>query len=352
MSPKRRRLLRRLACTSSIEADINIISLNRSSTISISSIDGFPFSSFATFGSYIHRHPLIITLRSFELGLILLRFTTDFSKEKKMNDFPKKVLILIDSKVEPCKHSLEFATSVRRASVARSPHFHKDHIIISETMQEDIVRTFTMRIMKYYLMAAGLILIGLMTPYGVRAQTMYSDLSAWEAGVGTWTETTNLGVPNGTVVAGVALSGGTDLTFVQSLQVESIGSGWATWCCGYSGNVLESYGTGSYQTENWAITPVSGFGMFIEPDPFGTFDITLTLSSGGTLTEGVAGAAGAQFFGWAGSGVTSLTISSTTDFAEGDFFSSSSLSPTPEPGTAVLWLTGIVLMIVTRKLIA
>ena len=46
------------------------------------------------------------------------------------------------------------------------------------------------------------------------------------------------------------------------------------------------------------------------------------------------------------------------DFSSNDFTSNAAeegtatLSPTPEPGTAILWLTGIVLMILTRKRIA
>lgn len=172
----------------------------------------------------------------------------------------------------------------------------------------------------------------------VRADTMYTSLASWEAAVGTWTETTHLGPADNTIVSGATLADGTALGFSQNLQVETIGIGWATWCCGYTGNVVESYGTGFLNTENWTISPVSGFGMFIEPDNFSLLGITLTLSSGDSVTQAVQGDAGAQFFGWVGSGVTSLTISSSSDFAEGDFFSSKALA-TPEVSSIALLST-------------
>jgi hypothetical protein len=157
--------------------------------------------------------------------------------------------------------------------------------------------------------------------------TVYSDLSTWESTVGSWTETTSVG-SLGTNVNGVTLGDGTSLGFSQTVQIANIGSGWATWCCSYGGQVLVSYSTGSWTSEDWTISPVSGFGVFIEPDPFGVLNITMSLSDGGTLTQAVDGNAGAAFFGWVGPGVTSLNISSTSDFGVGDFF-----SVTPEPAT-------------------
>lgn len=181
-----------------------------------------------------------------------------------------------------------------------------------------------------------------------RADNMYTSLSVWEAAAGTWTETTSLGVADTTIVSGATLADGTVLGFAQNLQVASIGNGWATWCCGYTGQVLESYSTGTLTTETWTISPVSAFGMYIEPDVFETLDITLTLSSGSHVTEAVAGEGGAEFFGWVGSDVTGITISSSSDFAEGDFFSSKVVASTPEVssvfllGTLIVGLVGII----------
>jgi len=184
-----------------------------------------------------------------------------------------------------------------------------------------------------------------------RADQVYSDVGAWEAAVGTWTETTSLGVSDSTFVNGATLADGTTLAFAQTLQVKSIGDGWATWCCGYGGNVLESYGTGSLTTESWTISPVSGFGMYIEPDPFGAYNITLTTSAGDTLTQSVQGDAGAAFFGWVGSDVTNLAISSSTDFAEGDWFSApATATATPEPRLMLFLIVGIACLVGTHRL--
>ena len=61
-----------------------------------------------------------------------------------------------------------------------------------------------------------------------------------------------------------------------------------------------------------SLSGVSAFGFEIEPysnGPFDMSDITITLSSGETLTQYVAGFGGAQFFGFYGGGVSSIDIS-------------------------------------------
>jgi hypothetical protein len=173
------------------------------------------------------------------------------------------------------------------------------------------------------------------------AATVTSDLTAWESAVGTWAETTNLGVSSGTNITSATLNGGATVSF-PTLTAVNIGSGWSTWSGGYTGQVLVSYSTGSLTSETWDVSSLSGFGMFLEPDPFGLYDITLTLSSGETLSESVQGDAGASFFGWVGDGVTSFTISSSADFAAGDFYTSASTSPVPEPITLGLLATGLI----------
>ena len=213
-----------------------------------------------------------------------------------------------------------------------------------------MIRKAGKRIKKHYVILA--LAAAVIAQLGsARADQVYSDVGAWEAAVGTFTETTSLGVPNGTLVNSATLADGTTLAFAQTLQVASIGAGWATWCCSYGGNVLESYGTGSWTTENWTISPVSGFGMYIEPDNFSNYDITLTLSSGDTLTESVQGDSGASFFGWAGSDVTNLSISSADNFAEGDWFSSpATATATPEPRLMLFLIVGIACLVGTHRL--
>ncbi len=164
---------------------------------------------------------------------------------------------------------------------------------------------------------------------------MYSDLGAWEAAVGSFTETTNYGT-DFTDVSGTT-AGAATLTFNSSMNVRTIGSGWATWSGGYTGQVLASSGS----SVTWNISPVNGFGLFMEPDNFSNFDMTLALSDGSTLTKTVNGSGGASFFGWAGAGATSLTLSTTdADFAAGDLFTAAAAT-VPEPGSFAILGTAL-----------
>jgi hypothetical protein len=179
----------------------------------------------------------------------------------------------------------------------------------------------------------GLMALAATVSTGLHAATLVTDLATWESMVSSPTETTSLGT-DFTDVSSLTLADGTMLGLVGNGTIATIGDGWATWCCGYTGQVVTSDGALS-QT----FTPSNqvSMGMFIEPDDFATFAITLTLSSGGMLTQDVSGSGGATFFGWVGGGVSSFTISSSDDFATGDFFSASAV---PEPSTWALMLVG------------
>ncbi|HEY5290004.1 MAG TPA: PEP-CTERM sorting domain-containing protein, partial [Caulobacteraceae bacterium] len=168
---------------------------------------------------------------------------------------------------------------------------------------------------------------------GAQAAVLTGSLSGWETTVGTWGETTNLGAADGTSITGFTTVDGV-LVSVND-QVHSIGDGWATWSGGYTGQVLADYS--SLSVSYTLGSGVKGFGMFIEPDPFSVIDITLTTSDGSTLTQAVNGNGGAEFFGWTGGGITSFTVTSTSDFAVGDFFS----ARVPEPATWAMMLLGI-----------
>lgn len=132
------------------------------------------------------------------------------------------------------------------------------------------------------------------------------------------------------------------LSFSAGMNHVRVGSGWATWSNGYTGDV---YWTGSTTVTITLPILTSAFYFYAEPDQFSVFNITAT--SGTTiLAENVDGTAGAKFFGFYTDGSTSLsTISITTTdqtgFAVGEFGIASgrgqSVTPVPEPSTYALF---------------
>ena len=89
--------------------------------------------------------------------------------------------------------------------------------------------------------------------------------------------------------------------------------------------------------------PVKAFGLEMEPEPFQTFTMTLTLSDGTVITQPVAGQAGASFFGWTAGAITSFTAScSVCGFAIGDIVKAEATAAVPVPGTLGLLSVGLV----------
>ena len=151
------------------------------------------------------------------------------------------------------------------------------------------------------------------------------SLSTWLSDVGgsaVTASTSNLGSNNSTT-SSVSLNGGGSFTSSTPLQILQIGSGWATWPGGYTGQVLSSQGGSSI-----TIRPagIGALGFQVEPNAFANYNVTVTLATGQTLTDQVNGRAGAQFFGYYGLNVTSVTVSSdpaSNGFAIGNFIAPS-----------------------------
>jgi hypothetical protein len=108
--------------------------------------------------------------------------------------------------------------------------------------------------------------------------------------------------------------------------VASIGSGWATWGQGYTGQVfvIGDYVASVPLTLN--VTPgTKAVDFYAEPNIFNLFNITATDSSGATITEAVEGFAGSSGFGFYETGagsLSSITVSadpSADGFAIGEF---------------------------------
>lgn len=171
------------------------------------------------------------------------------------------------------------------------------------------------------------------------ATELFGDLADWQAAVGSHSRDTAYG-SNFADITALTLDDGTAISFGSDVNIRTIGDGWATWSGGYTGQVLFTNELSSLTAT--FLTPVSAFGFFAEPVDFSDFDITIVLSDGSTLTQSVNGSSGADFFGWAGGGITSYTISISgqSSFAFGDFYSAIGAQAVPEPGTWAMMLLG------------
>ena len=179
----------------------------------------------------------------------------------------------------------------------------------------------------------------------VSAQTLTSDLSAWQAAAGSYLNDTAYGSELDDLTS-LALDGGPTLSFGAPVNVRQIGSSWATWSGGYTGQILFTNGANSVTV---GLSPTTtDFGFFAEPDTFDVFTIELTLSGGGTLSQLVDGSGGAAFFGWNGGGVSSFTITTDdADFAFGDFYYAA--GSVPEPATWAMMISGLALVGATMR---
>ena len=88
------------------------------------------------------------------------------------------------------------------------------------------------------------------------------------------------------------------ITFSAPVNHTVIGSCWATWSHGYTGDVYSSNGA---DTVTITLPPnTNAFQLYAEPNVFALFDITVTGHAGpfsGSATRLVNGTAGARYFG-------------------------------------------------------
>jgi hypothetical protein len=148
------------------------------------------------------------------------------------------------------------------------------------------------------------------------------------------------------LVSDVASPLGGVVGFSPDLDHREVGSGgWATWSHGYTGDV---YYTGGGLSATLTLPVGTGaFYFFAEPNPFSPFTITAVV--GGTaLSQVVDGSGGAKIFAVYTDDyaqIDSITISSSADFAVGEF----GIAPVPEPSTLLLMGAGLLATRLRRR---
>jgi len=174
--------------------------------------------------------------------------------------------------------------------------------------------------------------------------SFYSDRATWESVVVNWADVDL----DSQVADGALLSAGSSinlpehpanrtLSFNINLQGLQVPTSWSTWSGGNEPRVLHTMGsttvTGTFSGG------VRAFGLEMEPNPFDAY-LMILFADGTQLQQLVTGLSGAKFFGFSSdSAITSLTMTSTVDFAFGRMVVDA--SPVPEPSTLLLLGGGI-----------
>jgi len=146
--------------------------------------------------------------------------------------------------------------------------------------------------------------------------------------------------PLSTNVTSVASPLGGSVDFDIPLVHHRVGSGWATWSHGYTGDVY--YTNGAMSVTMTMPGGTGAFYFYAEPNPFDLYEITATTPAGTSITQSVHGSAGAAYYGFYGTDgdlLNTITVSSGVDFAVGEFGIAGGVVPLP--GAALLASIGL-----------
>jgi hypothetical protein len=124
-----------------------------------------------------------------------------------------------------------------------------------------------------------------------------------------------------------------------------VGSGWSTWSNGYTGDVY--YTDGALSRTLILPANTGAFYFYAEPNDAGSFNFTVTAQNGTQILQSASGNGGATYFGFFGTGgdtVQSIVITSTTDFAMGEFGIASVNAATVPDATSLVSLIVLALI--------
>lgn len=147
--------------------------------------------------------------------------------------------------------------------------------------------------------------------------------------------------PEYAIVTSVASPLGGSVGFSPSLDHRIIGSGWTTWSQGYTGDVYYT-GSGTFSVTLTMPAQTGAFYLYAEPNLYQLYNITATADDGTSVMQAVQGNSGASYYGFYGTGgstIDSITVTSTTDFAVGEFGIA-----IPAPGAILLGGIGVSLV--------
>lgn len=139
------------------------------------------------------------------------------------------------------------------------------------------------------------------------------------------------------------------IDFGSTVQLRTVPASWATWDVPPNTESDEPriVWTGGDTSETLTFSaPLKMFGFEAEPNPFAVHSMTLTFYNGasivGSIIQNVSGAAGARLFAGATTTeqFTKVVVSSTADFAMGQFRYATGSQVVPAPGAALLVLVG------------
>jgi len=143
-------------------------------------------------------------------------------------------------------------------------------------------------------------------------------------------------------VSSVASPLGGDLGFSIPLSHRVIGSGWASWSHGYTGDVYFT----NYGAEVTLTMPADtgAFYFYAEPNTFADFAFEAVAQDGTSSGEVIInGSYGAKYFGFYGTGgdtVDSITVTNTDGGASGFSVGAFAIALVPEPASLALLALG------------